>query len=133
MYTQDEIRNMIDDHKWMCNTLEEQLPGLDSNSIAQYGLEATLPKPQGENSSKVESNVLVRDKITRRQKKLVDKIEFINSKQELIKEDKDYFILQLLKQGKKKNEILGIMDMKKDEYFSRKNDLINELHQLQSD
>ena len=33
-----------------CNVLADVIPEYDSNSIAQYGIQATLPKPQGKTS-----------------------------------------------------------------------------------
>lgn len=132
MYNQDEIRNMIDDYKSMCNLLEELLPELDSNSIAQYGIEATLPKPQGVNNSKVESSVVVRDKATKRQCKLIDKIEFINCKQEQLEDDNDYFFLELWKMGKKRNDILIIMNINRNEYSDTRQRIVNELYNMQT-
>ena len=38
---------MIGTHKMKCNVLADVIPEYDSNSIAQYGIQATLPKPQG--------------------------------------------------------------------------------------
>ena len=64
MYTKEDIRYMIDNFRSNCNTLAMILPDVDSNSIAQYGIEATLPKPQGVNGSKVESVVLAERKLT---------------------------------------------------------------------
>ena len=49
---------MIGTHKMKCNVIADAMPDYDSNSIAQYGIQATLPKPQGQNSSKVEDVVI---------------------------------------------------------------------------
>lgn len=132
MYSQDEIRNMIDDYKSMCNLLEELLPELDSNSIAQYGIESSLPKPQGVNNSKVESSVVVRDKITKRQRRLVDKIEFINTKQEQLEDDNDYFFLELWKIGKKRKDVLAILKITKNEYTNMRRNIVEQLYSMQA-
>ena len=58
MYSKEAILNMIDNYQM---TLITVIPDCDSNSIAQYGIQATLPKPQGQNSSKVEDTVIRRE------------------------------------------------------------------------
>ena len=47
MCTQKAIINMIDNYQMTCKYLVTVIPDCDSNSIAQYGIQATLPKPQG--------------------------------------------------------------------------------------
>ncbi len=132
MYTHDEIRNMIDDYKSMCNLLEEFLPEVDSNSIAQYGIESTLPKPQGVNNSKVESSVLVRDKVTKRQRKLIDKIKFVNCMQERLEDDNDYFFLELWKTDKKRKDVLSILKITKNDYTDMRKNIVEQLYEMQN-
>ncbi|MHC3758874.1 hypothetical protein ACYDLZ_06485 [Staphylococcus succinus] len=132
MYTHDEIRNMIDDYKSMCNLLEEFLPEVDSNSIAQYGIESTLPKPQGVNNSKVESSVLVRDKVTKRQQKLIDKIKFVNCMQEQLEDDNDYFFLELWKTDKKRKDVLSILKITKNDYTDMRKNIVEQLYEMQN-
>ncbi|WP_073504360.1 hypothetical protein [Staphylococcus succinus] len=132
MYTHDEIRNMIDDYKSMCNLLEEFLPEVDSNSIAQYGVESTLPKPQGVNNSKVESSVLVRDKVTKRQQKLIDKIKFVNCMQEQLEDDNDYFFLELWKTDKKRKDVLSILKITKNDYTDMRKNIVEQLYEMQN-
>ncbi|MCQ9304993.1 MULTISPECIES: hypothetical protein [Mammaliicoccus] len=131
MYTQEEIRSMIDGYRSMCNVLEELIPDMDSNSIAQYGIEATLPKPQGVNNSKVESCVALKDKVTTRQAKLIEKIEFINKKQEEIEDDDTYFFIELLKRGKKRNDILIILNINRNDYTDWRRKIIEDLYNSQ--
>ncbi|GAB5755841.1 hypothetical protein JMUB7519_27950 [Staphylococcus aureus] len=66
MYSKESIVNMIGTHKMKCNVLADVIPEYDSNSIAQYGIQATLPKPQGENSSKVEDVVVRLERANKR-------------------------------------------------------------------
>ena len=42
MYSKESIVNMIGTHKMKCNVLADVIPEYDSNSIAQYGIQATL-------------------------------------------------------------------------------------------
>lgn len=132
MYTHDEIRNMIDDYKSMCNLLDEFLPEVDSNSISQYGIESTLPKPKGVDNSKVESNVLVRDKVTKRQQKLIDKIKFVNCMQEELENDNDYFFLELWKTDKKRKDVLSILKISKNDYTNMRKNIVEQLYDMQN-
>lgn len=133
MYEREEIKNMLDDYRALRNTLEELMPNADSNSIAQYGIEATLPKPQGVNNSKVESSVITREKCLGRNRRLLDKIEFIENYHEQITDDKDYCLISLMMLGKKAKETIEVMNVKRDEYFNRKKKIIDEMYEMQFD
>ena len=47
MYSKEAILNMIDNYQMTCKYLVTVIPECDSNSIAQYGIQATLPKTTG--------------------------------------------------------------------------------------
>ncbi|MGW8036816.1 hypothetical protein [Staphylococcus xylosus] len=129
MYTKEEIRYMIDNFRSICNTLEMILPEVDSNSIAQYGIESTLPKPQGVNSSKVESVVIAREKAHKHIQNKMDKIAFINDCQNKLNED-DFIFLEIMK-GYKRHQILPKAEMNKNRYDERKRDIVNKIYNLQ--
>ena len=131
MYTKEDIRYMIDNFRSNCNTLAMILPDVDSNSIAQYGIEATLPKPQGVNGSKVESVVLAREKAHRHVKSKMDKIAFINDCQDKLDED-DFIFLEVMK-GYKRHEILPEAEMNKNTYGDRRKEIIDKLYYMQKD
>mgnify|MGYP007105085045 CR=1 FL=1 len=126
MYTKEQIRDMIDNFRSTCNTLEMILPDVDSNSIAQYGIEATLPKPQGVNSSKVESVVIAREKAHKHVQNKMDKIAFINNCQDKLSED-DFIFLEVMK-GYKRYQILPKAEMNKNRYDERKRDIVNKIY-----
>lgn len=131
MYDKVEIKNIIENYKVFCNTLAELLPNIDSNSIAKYGIEASLPKSKGDNISTVEQNVISRDKVLNTNTRLVDKINFVNVNYEKISDDQNYCILTLMRLGYDSKAIMRIMNIKKDEFFKRKKLLIEEMYQLQ--
>lgn len=131
MYEREEIKNMLEDYRALCNTLEQLVPEIDSNSIAQYGIESAMPKPQGTNSSKVESNIIAREKQLAGNQRLLDKIEFVNQYHEKLTDDKDYCLISLMKLGKKAKETIEIMQVKRDEYFNRKKKIIDEIYEMQ--
>ncbi|EKU50328.1 hypothetical protein [Staphylococcus massiliensis] len=126
MYTRTDIKKMIDDYKWMRNIIESQVYDNDSTSTAQYGIESVMPKGKGGTGNKVLVKVMDRDKVTRRNKKLVQKIAFIDKYEDYITNDKNYHILQLLKQGESHKRIMIIMNINsRGNFYSRVNEIVN--------
>ena len=82
VYSKEAIINMIDNYQMTCKYLVTVIPDCDSNSIAQYGIQATLPKPQGQNGSKVENTVIRRERMSKRHAQMLAEVEFINQSQQ---------------------------------------------------
>ncbi|MDT0707349.1 hypothetical protein RM577_03475 [Mammaliicoccus sciuri] len=128
MYTPTEVRQMISDYKWMKNIIDSQVYECDSTSIGQYGIESSMPKAQGTTGDKVLVRVLRNDRDYRKTQSLVDKINFIDKNEEHIKNEKNYHILQLLKQGEKHNRIMVIMNVRsKENFYSRIDDIVDSI------
>ncbi|QSF50940.1 hypothetical protein CPA43_03600 [Staphylococcus warneri] len=117
MYTRDEVRNMIDNYKWMRNIIEAQVYDADSTSTAQYGIEAVMPKAKGGTGDKVLVKVLDRNKEYRRNVKLLNKIQFIDKYEEYITDEKNYHILQMLKLRMQHKTIKDLMEIHSDSTF----------------
>lgn len=109
MYTPNDIREMFKDYKWMSNELEgAMLIKMDSNSIAQYGIEATMPKPQGITSDKICNMIINKEKEDKKLVKWAKKVKFIDECENLLTRDLDVFIYRKLKQGYSHNTIGAI-------------------------
>ena len=133
MYTPTEVRQMISDYKWMKNIIDSQVYECDSTSIGQYGIESSMPKAQGTTGDKVLVRVLRNDRDYRKTQSLVDKINFIDKNEEHIKNEKNYHILQLLKQGEKHNRIMVIMNVRsKENFYSRIDDIVQTITHAQT-
>ena len=133
MYTPTEVRQMISDYKWMKNIIDSQVYECDSTSIGQYGIESSMPKAQGTTGDKVLVRVLRNDRDYRKTQSLVDKINFIDKNEEHIKNEKNYHILQLLKQGEKHNRIMVIMNVRsKENFYSRIDDIVDSIISVQT-
>lgn len=126
MYTRDEVRNMIDNYKWMHNIIEAQVYDADSTSTAQYGIEAVMPKAKGGTGDKVLVKVLNRNREYRRNVKLLNKLQFIDKYEEYVTDEMNYHILQLIKIGIKHKTIMELMEIKsKSTFYGCVNEIVN--------
>ncbi|QPS98518.1 hypothetical protein I6G41_08325 [Staphylococcus equorum] len=119
MYTPSEVKQLITDYHWMVRLIDHQVYEYDSTSIGQYGIESAMPKAQGGTSDKVLVRVIRNDKDRRKTQELIDKVAFIDGHEHMIINDKNYHILQLLKQGESKNRIMVLMQISKDNLYNR--------------
>ncbi|AGZ26266.1 hypothetical protein [Staphylococcus pasteuri] len=123
MYTPTEVRQLIMDYHWMKRLIDHQVYEYDSTSVAQYGIESAMPKAQGTNGDKVLVRVIRNDKDRRKTQELIEKVSFVDKHEAMIENDKNYHILQLLKQGEKVNTIAMLMRVDRKEIY-RKIDII---------
>lgn len=133
MYTPSEVRQIITDYNWMKNIIDSKVYENDSTSIGQYGIESSIPKAQGTTGDKVLVRVLRNDKEYRKHQELIDKMAVIDANEELITNNKDYHILQLLKQGEKHKRIMSIMKVGRDNFYDRLRDIVMILSNAQYD
>ncbi|PCM42042.1 hypothetical protein CPU09_02645 [Mammaliicoccus sciuri] len=133
MYTPSEVRQIITDYNWMKNIIDSKVYENDSTSIGQYGIESSMPKAQGTTGDKVLVRVLRNDKEYRKHQELIDKMTVIDDNEELITNNKDYHILQLLKQGEKHKRIMSIMKVGRDNFYDRLRDIVMILSNAQYD
>ncbi|MBF7023736.1 hypothetical protein [Staphylococcus kloosii] len=123
MYTPTEVKQLITDYHWMRRLIDHQVYEYDSTSTSQYGIESSMPKAQGGTGDKVLVRVIRNDKDRRKTQELIDKVAFIDEHEHHITNDKNYHILQLLKQGEKINTIALLMKVDRKEIY-RKLDII---------
>lgn len=119
MYTPTEVKQLITDYHWMRRLIDHQVYEYDSTSTSQYGIESSMPKAQGTVGDKVLVRVIRNDKDRRKTQELIDKVAFIDEHEHQISNDKNYHILQLLKQGESKNRIMVLMQISKDNLYNR--------------
>ncbi|MEJ7541973.1 MULTISPECIES: hypothetical protein [Staphylococcus intermedius group] len=133
MYSKEAILNMIGTHKIKCNVLADAMPEYDSNSIAQYGIQSTLPKPQGENGSKVEDVVIKLEKSNKRYTQMLEEIEFINRSQQKLG-TVDFCFLELLKKGYNRESVISKMPNSKinrNNFLTKRDELAEKIYLLQ--
>lgn len=123
MYTTEEIKDMIYSYHWRKNILIDEGYVIDSNGIAQYGIEATMPKPQGKTTDKVQSIATRNYVLSRVHDEHIEVVNFIDKYEHCIDNDMNLNILYLFKKGKKFSEIRKIMNIGRDNLSKRINDV----------
>lgn len=109
----------------MRRLIDHQVYEYDSTSIGQYGIESAIPKAQGGTGDKVLVRVIKNDKDRRKTQELIEKVAFIDDHEHLITNDKNYHILQLLKQGEKINTIAMLMKVDRKEIYRKLDIIVN--------
>lgn len=130
MYSRDDILQGINNYSWWCNAIASHCPDYDSNSIAQYGIEATMPKAEGENNSKVEQSVIRLERFNSRYSKMLGIIGVINTYHDKL-ETPDYVLLDYLKRGAKNAQICKELPISKNHVNDRKIDLAEQIYLMQ--
>lgn len=133
MYTPSEVRQIITDYSWMKNIIDSKVYECDSTSIGQYDIESSMPKAQGTTGDKVLVRVLRNDKEYRKSQELIDKMAVVDENEEHITNNKDYHILQLIKQGEKHKRIMSIMNVSRDNFYDRLKDIVLVISNAQYD
>lgn len=131
MYTPSEVKQLIMDYHWMRRLIDHQVYEYDSTSIGQYGIESAMPKAQGITGDKVLVRVIRNDKDRRKTQDLIDKVAFIDKYEHLITNDKNYHILQLLKQGESITAIEVLMKASRKNVYNRINQIVDEYMKVQ--
>lgn len=78
-----------------------------------------MPKGQGQTGDKVLVRVIRNDKDKKHSQKLIDEIEFVDKREHYITNDKNYHILQLLKQGETIKTIERLLGISRRSIYSR--------------
>lgn len=131
MYTPSEVKQLITDYHWMRRLIDHQVYEYDSTSTAQYGIESAMPKGQGGTGDKVLVRVIKNDKDRRKTQELIEKVEFIDDYEHVITNDKNYHILQLLKQGESITGIEVLMRISRKNVYTRIGEIVNAYMEVQ--
>ncbi|MBS4172108.1 DNA-binding response regulator [Bacillus sp. FJAT-49736] len=98
-----EIENILKDYHWMINSIQELRKSMMSAGeglTAQYGIEASLPKPKGTTGDPIYREIIRREKRHAVINKYKAKISVIQDRLHLIKDDRELEVLHWLLEGK---------------------------------
>ncbi|MFS0560122.1 hypothetical protein AB1K91_05235 [Terribacillus sp. 179-K 1B1 HS] len=126
-----DIHEAIDDYRWMMNVLierrKESLNG-SQGLVAKWGIEATLPKPQGDPSDPIYQEMLRIERFDKNNKKLQDKVRMIQKHSKAVKGMKDQLVLDGVLNGLTLREIASQLNMSLTAVKRRKDIIVNEIY-----
>lgn len=98
-----EIENILKDYHWMINSikvLRESMDDAGEGLTAKYGIEASMPKPQGTTSDPIFREIERREKRWTVVNKYKSKISLLQDRFHLITDDRELEVLHWLLEGK---------------------------------
>ena len=133
-----EIENLIYDYHWMkkeVDRLEKVLWGspipIKSAGVAQYGIEAAMPKAQGNNSDPIYNEVVRRQKAHSSVSKLEEKVRFIQEHMHVITDEKEQIVLHKLLDGYSLRAISRITGNSFSKVRTSKDNIARQLYEAQ--
>lgn len=126
-----EIHEAIKDYHWMMRLLiNKRMEKVEqSNSlVAKYGIEATMPKPQGNPSDPVYQEIIRLEKHEHKTKRIRNKVQTIQKHSISIKNERDQLILDELLDGKPLREIALEMHMSLSAVKRRKDNIVSQIY-----
>lgn len=126
-----DIHDMIRDYRWMINLLiarRFEAVGSSQGLTTIYGIEATLPKPQGTNTDPVYQEYLRIEEYEQNNKKIREKVLFIQRHSKAIKDVQNKIILNRLLDGESLKEIAKDMNMSASGINYRKELIVDEMY-----
>jgi hypothetical protein len=121
--TEEEIR----DYNYMqieIVRIQRYLRDAGEGMVAQYGIEAAMPKAQGVNGDKTHAEVARRERKWKRLLTLQETIERIHQAAETIKDEQERLVLEALLDGEKNSMIAKEIGVSRQRYYEIKRSVI---------
>ncbi|MDA7028468.1 LuxR C-terminal-related transcriptional regulator [Bacillus sp. CLL-7-23] len=109
-----EIENILKNYRWMMNSIEvlrESLKDAGEGMTAQYGVEASLPKPKGTTSDPVYKETVRRAKRFNKIKIYEEKVRMLQERINRIIDERESEVLYWLLEGKSYRWIAQHMEL----------------------
>lgn len=126
-----QIHEAIKDYPWMMKMIIKKREQSSNGLTAQYGIEATLPKPKGVTSDPVYQEVIRFERRDRDIKRIRDKVLFIQERSKVITDTRDRVILDMLLDGMTLREISMELETSISNINKRKINIVNTMHEVQ--
>ncbi len=129
-YTTEKIMDLINNYPYYISRIKELRKRYDTSvgggNIGQYGIESTLPKPQGGNTDPVHNEVQRLLKMDKELSRLEYKARYIQNRWDRIVDERMALVFNLRLSGKTYREIAKETDMSK----SRVHQVMDEVCEL---
>lgn len=127
-YNKADIRRIIEEYHWKQRLIQSQVYETDSTAIGSYGVESAMPKGKGETSDRVASTVMRNDKEYRKNDKIIKELQFVDQYESYITSDKNFHILQLIKQGESKRRIKVLLNISSGQLYKCIDKVVEVMH-----
>ncbi|WP_181350495.1 LuxR C-terminal-related transcriptional regulator [Thalassobacillus sp. CUG 92003] len=125
-----QIEAALRDYNWMINEIKRQrelLEDAGTNLVAQSGVEATLPKPQGETSDPVAREVVRRDKKHGWVSRLEKKVSYIQQRMPIIQNEREVAVLECLLDGMSMTAVSNHMGLSRRHVYTLKDSIVEKI------
>ncbi|MGE8079040.1 DNA-binding response regulator [Peribacillus loiseleuriae] len=125
-----QIESILKDYHWMMNSikiLRDSMKDAGEGLTAQYGIEATLPKPQGVVSDPIFKEVVRREKRYKKIAQYEEKVQIIQDRMAVIQDDREFEVLHWILEGKSYRWIALHMGLSHSHIGRIKDSIVNQL------
>lgn len=125
-----EIYDILKDYFWMIREIQRidrELSETDFNGAAQYGIDATMPRPQGVVGKALENEAMRRVQKSQRLQKYIRDVNFINQNRHKIKGNREEVVLDCLLDGLSLTAIAKHLGMGRTRVTEIRNNIVDEL------
>jgi hypothetical protein len=124
------IENILKDYHWMINSIKiirDSIKDAGEGLTAQYGIEATLPKPKGVTSDPVYKETVRREKRYKKIAEYEKKVQIIQDRIHLINDERENEVLHWLLEGKSYRWIALHMGLSHSHIRRLRENIVNQL------
>ncbi|MGX2958031.1 helix-turn-helix transcriptional regulator [Peribacillus sp. JNUCC 23] len=125
-----QIESILKDYHWMMNSikiLRDSMKDAGEGLTAQYGIEATLPKPQGVISDPIFKEVVRREKRYKKIAQYEEKVQVIQDRIAAIQDDREIEVIHWILEGKSYRWIALHMGLSHSHIGRIKDSIVNQL------
>ncbi len=125
-----QIESILKDYHWMMNSikiLRDSMQDAGEGLTVQYGIEATLPKPQGVTSDPIFKEVVRREKRYKKIAQYEEKVQIIQDRMAIIQDDRDFEVLHWILEGKSYRWIALHMGLSHSHIGRIKDSIVNQI------
>ncbi|MGX2959366.1 DNA-binding response regulator [Peribacillus sp. JNUCC 23] len=125
-----QIESILKDYHWMMNSikiLRDSMKDAGEGLTAQYGIEATLPKPQGVTSDPIIKEVVRREKRYKKIAQYEENVQIIQDHMAVIQDDREFEVLHWILEGKSYRWIALHMGLSHSHIGRIKDSIVNQL------
>ncbi|AXF54613.1 DNA-binding response regulator [Salicibibacter kimchii] len=127
----EAIIDLLQDYNWMIHEIARQrtlIRGGGNNLTAQYGIEATMPKPEGQNSDPVYKEVERREKKSKYVQKLERKVSFVQERAVIISDEREVAVLECLMDGMSMSAVSRHMGLSRSNIYKIRDSIVDKIY-----